>query len=279
MYYKVLGKDSPSVDTVVLSSGLGGVHGFWQPQLAMLAEQFRVVLYDQQGTGVSQGEVPAGYRMEDMADELAGLLNELHIDRCHIVGHALGGIIGLHLALRYPSRLQSLVVVNGWARLDSQTRRCFEVRQNLLLNSGLDAYAQAQPLFLYPADWLSANRDLLEQERQHQVAHFQGMENLLRRLEALMTSDLTDSLSQVIAPVLALSSKDDLLVPWHQSVSLAQALPHGEHQQMNYGGHAMSVTDSDTFNALLLAWLQTHGLQNQNPISSLNPTEIPWPKH
>lgn len=94
MYYKVLGKDSPSVDTVVLSSGLGGVHGFWQPQLAMLAEQFRVVLYDQQGTGVSQGEVPAGYRMEDMADELAGLLNELHIDRCHIVGHALGELLG-----------------------------------------------------------------------------------------------------------------------------------------------------------------------------------------
>src|SRR5476649_2764257 len=70
MYYKVLGKDTPDADTLVLSSGLGGVHGFWQPQLAMLAEHFRVVVYDQHGTGASQGTVPAGYRMEDMADEL-----------------------------------------------------------------------------------------------------------------------------------------------------------------------------------------------------------------
>src|SRR5471030_515947 len=148
MYYKVLGKNAASADTLVLSSGLGGVHGFWQPQLEMLAEHFRVVVYDQFGTGGSQGVVPAGYRMEDMADELAGLLNQLDIRRCHLVGHALGGIIGLHLALRYPALLQSLVVVNGWAKLDCQTRRCFEVRQNLLLNSGVDAFVQAQPLFL-----------------------------------------------------------------------------------------------------------------------------------
>src|SRR5471032_33274 len=279
MYYKVLGQDSPSVDTLVLSSGLGGVHGFWQPQLAMLTEHFRVVLYDQQGTGASQGEGPAGYKMEDMADELAGLLNAVHIDRCHIVGHALGGIIGLHLALRYPSLLQSLVVVNGWARLDSQTRRCFEVRQNLLLNSGVDAYVQAQPLFLYPGDWLSENEELLQEERQHQVAHFQGMENLLHRLQALMASDLTDTLGQVIAPTLAFSCKDDLLVPWMRSADLAARLPNGEHTQMLYGGHAMSVTDPDTFNPILLDWLLRHSSQNTATPSSRLPTETSWPKH
>jgi len=65
-------------------------------------------------------------------------------------------------------------------------------------------------------------------------------------------------------------------MPWR---SLAQALPHGEHQQMNYGGHAMSVTDSENFNAILLTWLQVHSRQSQPPFSSLNPTEIPWPKH
>ncbi|MBU9847750.1 pyrimidine utilization protein D [Rahnella ecdela] len=261
MYYKVLGKKNADAETVVLSSGLGGSGSFWQPQLAMLAEHFRVVVYDQHGTGVSQGTVPAGYRMEDMADELAGMLNELDISRCHLAGHALGGIIGLHLALRYPALLQSLVVINGWTKLDSQTRRCFEVRQNLLLNSGVDAYVQAQPLFLYPADWLSANDALMQEERQHQVAHFQGMENLLHRLQALMNSDLTGSLGQVIAPTLAFSCKDDLLVPWSRSVDLASRLPNGEHTQMLYGGHAMSVTDPETFNPILLDWLLRHSSQ------------------
>ena len=279
MYYKVLGKKNADAETVVLSSGLGGSGGFWQPQLAMLAAHFRVVIYDQHGTGVSQGTVPAGYRMEDMADELAGLLNELDISRCHLAGHALGGIIGLHLALRYPALLQSLVVINGWAKLDSQTRRCFEVRQNLLLNSGIDAYVQAQPLFLYPGDWLSENETLLQEERQHQVTHFQGMENLLHRLQALMDSDLTDRLGQVIAPTLAFSCKDDLLVPWSRSADLADRLPHGEHVQMLYGGHAMSVTDPETFNPILLDWLRRHSLQPSATATGRLPKETSWPNH
>lgn len=274
MYYKVSGKNSPTAETLVLSSGLGGVHGFWQPQMVMLNEHFRVVVYDQHGTGGSHGEVPAGYRMEDMADELAGMLNVLQIDRCHLIGHALGGIIGLHLARRYPSLLQSLVVINGWAKLDSQTRRCFEVRQNLLLNSGVDAYVQAQPLFLYPADWLSENDRLLQEERQHQVAHFQGMENLLHRLQALMGSDLSNTLKEIVTPTLALSCTDDLLVPWHCSATLAEGLPNGIYQQMNYGGHAMSVTDSETFNPILLEWLLTHTCSPSDSI----PTELTWPK-
>ncbi|MGP6444336.1 pyrimidine utilization protein D [Rahnella aceris] len=279
MYYKVLGKKNADAETVVLSSGLGGSGGFWQPQLTMLAEHFRVVIYDQHGTGVSQGTVPAGYRMEDMADELAGMLNGLDISRCHLVGHALGGIIGLHLALRYPALLQSLVVINGWTKLDSQTRRCFEVRQNLLLNSGVDAYVQAQPLFLYPGDWLSEHDALLQEERQHQVAHFQGMENLLHRLQALMNSDLTASLGQVITPTLAFSCKDDLLVPWSRSVDLASRLPNGEHTQMLYGGHAMSVTDPETFNPILLDWLLRHSSQASATPSGHLPTETSWPKH
>lgn len=279
MYYKVLGKKNADAETVVLSSGLGGSGGFWQPQLTMLAEHFRVVVYDQHGTGVSQGTVPAGYRMEDMADELAGMLNGLDISRCHLVGHALGGIIGLHLALRYPALLQSLVVINSWTKLDSQTRRCFEVRQNLLLNSGVDAYVQAQPLFLYPGDWLSEHDALLQEERQHQVAHFQGMENLLHRLQALMNSDLTASLGQVITPTLAFSCKDDLLVPWSRSVDLASRLPNGEHTQMLYGGHAMSVTDPETFNPILLDWLLRHSSQASATPSGHLPTETSWPKH
>ncbi len=272
LFYKVSGNTSPAAQTVVLSSGLGGVHAFWQPQLALLEKHFRVVVYDQFGTGASKGAVPAGYRMEDMADELAALLNTLEIGRCHLIGHALGGIIGLHLARRYPALLESLVVINGWTVLDSQTRRCFMVRQDLLLNSGVEAYVRAQPLFLYPADWLSAQADLLDHEQAHQVEHFQGMENLLHRLQALMASDLSDSLNSINTPTLAFSCKDDLLVPWHCSTTLARNLPIGEHVQMSYGGHAMSVTDSETFNPILLEWLLRFAT-GANP----QPRESSWP--
>jgi aminoacrylate hydrolase len=69
------------------------------------------------------------------------------------VGHALGALIGLQLALsrsRY-----ALVCVNGWLSLNAHTRRCFQIRERLL-RRGAQAWVEAQPLFLYPADWMAA---------------------------------------------------------------------------------------------------------------------------
>lgn len=258
MFHEIRGIRSPAAPTVVLSAGLGGSGSFWQPQLAALEARYRVVLYDHAGTGRSGGTLPAEYTMATMASELATLLETLEVRQAHLVGHALGGMIGLQLALDHPGLLASVLVVNGWAVLDSQTRRCFEVRRDLLLNSGVAAYVRAQPLFLYPADWLSRHEVHLTEEQRHQEAHFQGSENLLRRLQALMTCDLRTRLPQLDLPVLALSSRDDLLVPWPCANALATLLPHGETHIMPYGGHAMSVTDPDTFNPLMLAWLQRH---------------------
>lgn len=255
MYFEILGKDTPLAPTLVLSAGLGGAGSFWQPQINALSEHFRVVVYDHVGTAHSKGEVPDGYSMADMADEVAQLLHSLSVERCYFVGHALGGMIGLQLALTHPQLIEKLVVVNGWPTLDSQTQRCFKVRQDLLLNSGVEAYVRAQPLFLFPADWLSQHRALLDEELQHQTAHFQGTENLLRRLNALMNTDFRPHLADITTPTLALCSRDDLLVPYHCSHQLAAGLPNGELAEMAYGGHAMSVTDTENFNRILLGWL------------------------
>ncbi|MGE6300346.1 pyrimidine utilization protein D [Serratia liquefaciens] len=265
MYFEILGKDTPLAPTLVLSAGLGGSGSFWQPQIDALTRHFRVVIYDHYGTGRSKGVVPDGYSMADMADEVAQLLRSFSIERCYFVGHALGGMIGLQLALTQPQLLEKLVVVNGWPALDSQTRRCFHVRQDLLLNSGVEAYVRAQPLFLFPADWLSQHEALLGEELQHQTAHFQGTENLLRRLNALINTDFRPHLVDITTPTLALCARDDLLVPYLCSHQLAESLPNGELAQMTYGGHAMSVTDSETFNRTLLDWL----LKTPNASSSL----------
>lgn len=255
MYFEILGKDTPLAPTLVLSAGLGGSGSFWQPQINALSEHFRVVVYDHFGTAHSKGEVPDGYSMVDMADEVAQLLHSLSVERCYFVGHALGGMIGLQLALTHPQLIEKLVVVNGWPTLDSQTQRCFKVRQDLLLNSGVEAYVRAQPLFLFPADWLSQHQALLDEELQHQTTHFQGTENLLRRLNALMNTDFRPHLADITTPTLTLCSRDDLLVPYHCSHQLAAGLPNGELAEMAYGGHAMSVTDTENFNRILLGWL------------------------
>lgn len=256
MHIELSGRDDPGARTVVLSAGLGGLGSFWLPQMNALRAAYRVVVYDQRGTGRSADALPEAYRMQDMAAELLALLNQRGIRQFDVIGHALGGMIALQLALDCPERVTRLVLVNGWLRLDAHTRRCFHVRQDLLLNVGVEAFVRAQPLFLYPADWLSEHQERLEAEDALNTAHFQGSENLLKRLHALMCCDYSERAAEIVQPVLLLCSRDDLLVPWTCSAQLQAALPNATLRRMDWGGHAMSVTDSTTFNHLLLTWLQ-----------------------
>jgi aminoacrylate hydrolase len=155
----------PDAETVLLSAGLGGTAGYWTPQLAALRERYRVVTYDQAGTGRNRRDLPADHSIAAMADEVLAVLDATGTPACHFVGHALGGLAGLDLALRRPDHLRSLTVVNGWAAAPAHTRRCFEARLALLKHGGAKAYVRAQPIFLYPADWLAKHAARVARKR------------------------------------------------------------------------------------------------------------------
>jgi aminoacrylate hydrolase len=248
--------ERPDAETVLLSAGLGGAAGYWAPQLAALRKHYRVVAYDQAGTGrLRSTELPQGHSISDMTDQVVGILDASKTESCHFVGHALGGLVGVDLALKVAKRVRSLTVVNGWAVADTHTRRCFEIRVALLRYAGAEVYARAQPIFLYPATWLAANADRMVQEDAHALSGFQGANNLLRRVEALLAIDASRRLGELRLPVLLVASRDDVLVPASQSESLATAIAGATLHMAPWGGHGVNVTDPEAFNTVLLKFL------------------------
>jgi aminoacrylate hydrolase len=254
--FDVYACERPDAETVLLSAGLGGAAGYWAPQLEALATRYRVITYDQRGTGRDRAtQLPAGYAISDMADEALEILDATSTRICHFVGHALGGLAGIDLALRHPARLRSLTVVNGWATADAHTRRCFEIRVALLKGAGPEAYVRAQPIFLYPATWLAANAERMVAEDAHALSGFQGSNNLLRRIEALLRFDATAHLDALRLPVLLSAARDDVLVACSQSEALAARLSNAALEVAPYGGHGLNVTAPVSFNAMLLGFL------------------------
>lgn len=242
---------------VILSAGLGGSGAYWRANLAALAAGHRVILYDHRGTGRSDRALPAGLQVEDMADDVAALMDGLGLERAHFIGHAAGGLIGLTLAWRSPERIASLVVVNGWTRLDPHFARCFEARLALLRDTGPRAYLRAQPIFIYPATWSSEQRNALDAELDEQLAHFQGGENLEQRVGALQAFYFDDRLDEIVTPVLAIAAKDDVLVPWTCTPAYAGRIASATVRLMDWGGHACNVTDPHAFDAIVLDFLRS----------------------
>lgn len=239
----------------MLSGGLGGNAGFWQPQMQALGERFRVLAYDHRGTGRNAGPLPAGHGIADMAEDVLGMLDEAGIARCHFVGHAVGALIGLQLALLAPERLGRLALVNGWAAPNPHTRRCFDARRAVLKSGGPSAYAAAQPIFLYPPAWCVEHAARVEAEVAHAAAHFQGEANLLLRIDALLSFDVASQLGRIAHPTWVAASRDDVLVPWTCSRRLADGLPNAHLHVVETGGHAFTATEPEAFNRALVDFL------------------------
>lgn len=255
MYFEVHGRQEPEAETILLSSGLGGAGTYWAPQMDMLERHFRVVIYDHRGTGRTGGEVPPDGGIGAMADDVMEIARQLGIEKFHFMGHALGGLIGLDIALRKPQLIDRLVLINAWSKVDGHSLRCFDTRIALLENSGVEAFVKAQPLFLYPAVWMSDNAERLAHDDVHGVAHFQGKDNLLRRIDALRQFDIDDRLVEIKNRTLVVATRDDLLVPYTRSLRLAEGLNNAELVILDEGAHAVNITEAENFNRALETFL------------------------
>jgi aminoacrylate hydrolase len=243
-------------EVLILSAGLGGSAHYWTANLPAFAERYRVLAYDHRGTGRSERELPDPVSIDSMADDLLALLKALGIEsgEARFVGHAVGGLIGLEIALR--QGLAKLVIVNGWSRIDPHTERCFDTRIDLLRHSGPAAFVRAQPIFLYPANWIATHEDALAAEAAAQMEHFPGAANVEKRIAAARQFNLWCDLPD--ADILVLAAADDVLVPSLRSEALVKALcGQVKLATMAWGGHACNVTDPETFNRLVLEFLRS----------------------
>src|SRR6186997_565972 len=100
-----------SGDDVICISGLADEGACWVDQVAGLSDRWRITTFDNRGVGRSAA--PAGeYRITDFAADTAALMDELGIDRAHVLGSSMGGAIAQELALAHPDKVRSLVL-NG----------------------------------------------------------------------------------------------------------------------------------------------------------------------
>lgn len=257
LHHEIRGLDGKDAPTIVLSSGLGGSGAYWAPQTDLLDSLFRVVTYDHRGTNRSGGRATG--EIAAMADDVLEIAAKAGIERFHFMGHALGGLIGLDLALRPASPLESLVLVNAWDRADPHSGRCFDTRITLLEKAGVEAFVRAQPLFLYPAVWMTENAERLEAEIAHGIAHFQGRDNVLTRIAALRAFDVEARLGEIAVPTLVVAARDDLLVPYTRSLALADAIPQAALALSDFGAHAVNITEPAWFNAAVGSFLTALG--------------------
>lgn len=251
MYYEDVGQGEP----VVFASGLNGVGRYWKPQVPLFSKYFRVITYDQRGTGQSD-RIQRAFSLDQMADELVGLLDTLKIERAHIVGMSTGGAIGQTIAIEHPERVMKLALCSTWTHCDPWFRRLFHARRDMYLQAGPDLHSQFHPLFLYSPDYVNAHDAEIEAERKNAPTKSSPVEVSVARIDALLKFDRRAGLPTIKAETLVMGSDSDFITPSYFSEALAKAIPGAKLIMNKGGGHSFTTTRAEQFNRELMAFLR-----------------------
>jgi len=114
--YRVDGPENAPV--LVMVNSLGTNLHMWDPQVAALSQRLRIVRHDCRGLGASEGASEDG-TIEQLGGDLLALFDTLQIERAHICGLSLGGLIALWFVAQYPERVSSAIFANTAARIGS----------------------------------------------------------------------------------------------------------------------------------------------------------------
>jgi 3-oxoadipate enol-lactonase len=235
---------------LVLGPSLGTTRTTWDAVLPKLAERFRVLRYDHLGHGDS--DVPPGpYTLDDLTGALAAAVGALGINRAHLAGLSLGGMVALQLAATYPHLVDRLAVVCAAAYLPpAQT---WLDRAAAVRNGGMAAVADTvlgrwfTPAFAESPAAHTVRADLLSTP----VEGYAGC------CEAIAAMDLRPLLSAIQAPTLVIAGAEDPATPVDHAVAIAAGVQGPARVEVVAGAaHLASVERPDEVSRILLAHLQ-----------------------
>jgi 3-oxoadipate enol-lactonase len=255
MFYVEAGAGEP----VLLIMGFGGDHLAWGLQMPALAERHRTIAYDNRGVGQSSTpDVP--YTTAMMADDAAGLLDALGIERAHVVSVSMGGMIAQELALRHPGRVRTLQLHATYARPDRYMTALSEGWRAVRSTVGREEWLRTVALWLFAPITYNERPHVVELIVQNSLnnPYPQSLTGFLRQGDAVRTHDTLDRLGDIRCPTLITVAEHDILVPPRFAREIAGRMPHAEFQTMPDAGHGYMWERPEEFNRLTLEFLAKH---------------------
>lgn len=253
LYYELHGPEDAEV--LVLSNGVLMSTASWGLQTPVLAQHYRVLLYDCRGMWKSAH--PKGpYTMELHADDLAALLDALHIEAAHIAGISYGAEVSMAFALKYPSRVRTLFLSSAVSGSDPVLRGFIETWAAAARSRNPQRLFEVSYMLNFSDAYIAANRAAIEAAAERYK--LLDMDAVLELLDCFARLDITADLHRITAPTLVLVGEDDILKPRKYSERIAREIPGADLVIAPGAGHAICLEKPALFNAILLGFLAVH---------------------
>jgi pimeloyl-ACP methyl ester carboxylesterase len=250
--YKDFGEGEP----LILINGFGSTMDTWNPPiLSFLAAHYRVIIFDNRGTGyTSSSDTP--FSIPLFANDTFGLMDALSITQANIAGFSMGASIAQEMVLTHPERVRKLILISGDCGSAEAFRMQPEIWTNLSDKSGT-ILEQANRMFtiLFPREWLAEHPDPFSYCPE--VYEITSEESIARQGAAFLSWEGSyNRLPDIRAPTLILTGTDDVIIPAQNSIILGERIRGAWIIQFRNGGHGLMYQYPDQFSRVVLMFLE-----------------------
>lgn len=255
LFYTVQGdSNNPSL---LLISGFNSDSSAWAALMPFLVKHYQVIRFDNRGIGRTTAPNHP-YTVQQMAADTVALLDVLSIETAHIAGHSLGGQIAQELALSYPDKVVSLLLLSCWAERDAKFNSLIQLFGDLAQQLDATLYYKILVPWLFTESFY-AMPGLMDQlliwiESQPFPPTPHG---LYHQSRAVLSSGTIERLAQIHCPTLVLVGQEDLLTPVRFSQQLAAGIAKAELVVLERGGHSFIVETPEAVGQAMLRFLAT----------------------
>lgn len=247
------GGGSHAVDPIVLIGSLGSTAEMWDAQVPALREHAEVLRLEHRGHAGSAG-LPAPESLDDLVGDLLEVLDAEGIERAHIAGVSLGGMIALAAAIAHPDRVGKVAVMCTSAAFEA--RQYWLDRAELVLAQGPAAVA-ADIVSRWFTPGFAAQHPALVRSMTDMIGAT-GPAGYAGCCRAIAEMDLRPALGSITTDVLAIGATGDRTTPPEQLQTIARLTPGARYVEVA-GAHLVNVENPEPINGLLVRHLVGDG--------------------
>jgi 3-oxoadipate enol-lactonase len=243
---RIYWEESGAGDPLLLIMGLGYSHEMWHRTRPVMAEHYRTIVCDNRGVGKSDSP-PGSYPIAQMADDAAAVLNAARVERAHVYGISMGGMIAQELALNHRERVRSLILgctaCGGANAVPAQPA----VMQTLMDRATMtpEEGVEAMVPFIYSA---STPRARIDEDLAIRRRTFPAAAAYLAQIQGVLGWSSFDRLHNIGVPTLVLHGERDQLVPPENGRILAQKISGARLRLFERASHIYPTDEPEASN-------------------------------
>ncbi|HLG12990.1 MAG TPA: alpha/beta fold hydrolase [Blastocatellia bacterium] len=251
IYWEEHGQGPP----LLLIMGLGYTLEMWHRATPVVSTRYRTIVFDNRGVGRTEAP-PGPYTIREMADDAAAVLEAAGVERAHVFGISMGGMIAQELALAHPQRVWSLILGctdcggREAVRASAEVLRMLDARATMTPEEGVWAMVP----YIYDG---STPRSRIEEDLAIRLRTFPKAESYLAQLQGVRAWGSHDRLRSLRVPTLVIHGESDQLVPPENARILARAIPGSSLVLLPSASHIFPTDQPEAAHEAILSFLQS----------------------